>query len=136
MPFGKYDSNLSEVDPAVMTVSPFWILSLLMKSSFICSGLPTSGCRIARGKPVLDGLPWKVVGRTIAETLESLSVMSVTVAVPPVTAVIRPASPSGATTAWLTRTPSFEPLLIVTVEYQKVGAYVRTCATSGSVPSG
>ena len=73
---------------------------------------------------------------TRAVTALSASVISVTWAVFGVVWVIFPASPCAATTGSSTRTPSLDPLSIVTVEYQTVGERPITRAVTGSVPSG
>ena len=57
--------------------------------------------------------------------------ISVTSAVPGVTSVTRPTSPSPLTTGSLIRTPALEPLSIVTVEYQTVGERPITRAVTG-----
>ena len=50
---------------------------------------------------------------------------------PPVTLVTLPTSPPAAITGWLTRTPSSEPLSILTLEYQTVGERAITRAVTG-----
>ena len=57
--------------------------------------------------------------------------ISVTSAVPWVTSVTRPTSPSPVTTGSFIFTPSPEPLSIVTVEYQTVGERPITRAVTG-----
>ena len=65
-----------------------------------------------------------------AETPESPSVMSRTCERPPATRRTRPTRPAPLTTGSPSRTPSLEPLLIVTVEYQTVGERPNTRAVT------
>ena len=92
-----------------------------MKSSSRLLGLPTSGSATPSGP----------FGSTLAETALRWSVISVTSAVPWVTSVTRPTSPSPLTTGSLICTPAPEPLSIVTVEYQTVGERPITRAVTG-----
>ena len=89
-------------------------------------GLPTLGSTTPVAPP----------GVTRAVTALSASVIRVTWAVLGVVWVTFPASPCAATTGSSIRTPSPEPLSIVTVEYQTVGDRPTTRAVTGSVPSG
>ena len=92
-----------------------------MKSSSRSLGSPTSGSATPSGPS----------GSTRAETALRSSVIRVTTAVPWVTSVIRPASPSPVTTGSFTFTPALEPLSMVTVEYQTVGERPMTRAVTG-----
>ena len=73
-------------------------------------------------------LPWNASG---AETTTSESGMSTTCASPEPTRRTRPTSPAPSTTGSPSRTPSLEPLLTVTVEYQIVGERLNTRAVTG-----
>ena len=59
-----------------------------------------------------------------------------TSAVPPVTVVTLPIRPPAAITGWFSRTPSSEPLSILTVEYQTVADFAITRAFTGAVDCG
>ena len=69
----------------------------------------------------------------IAETPKSWSVSSVTTALPSETERTLPTSPCPLTTGWPTSTPSLEPLLISTVEYQVDGERAKTLRGHGLV---
>jgi hypothetical protein len=71
---------------------------------------------------------------TWAETELRSSAISVIVAVPPVTEVTFPASPSPVITGWSTAMPSPEPLLIWTLDHHTVGERAITRAVTGAVP--
>ena len=68
----------------------------------------------------------------MAETPNSWSVSSITIALPSETDLTLPTSPSPLITGWSGRTPSLEPLLISTVEYQVLGERAKTRAITGS----
>ena len=63
--------------------------------------------------PGWSRLPWRS-----ADTPKSVSVSSITTALPSETVLTLPTSPLPLITGWLARTPSLEPLLILIVEYQ------------------
>src|SRR3954447_11804184 len=96
-----------------------------MKSSSRLLGSPTSGFATPSGP----------FGSTLAETALRPSVIRVTSAVPFVTSVTRPASPSPVTTGSLIFPPELEPLSMVAVEYQTLGERAITRAVRGVYPA-
>ena len=91
-------------------------------SSSRSPGAPTAGS-IEPGSPERAAL---------AETPNSWSVSSITIALPSETDLTLPTRPSPLTTGWSGLTPSLEPLLISTVEYQVLGERAKTRAITGS----
>ena len=108
--------------PEVTTYSPLfaWVFAGRYCSSRSL-GSPTFGCTM----PVAVLVPMR------AETPIVLSVIRSTWAPSGSTATTLPTSPSPLITGSLTRTPSGEPLSIVTVEYQMLGLFPTTVAVTG-----
>src|SRR5436189_4523658 len=121
MPAGANEDRVPLLHPAVTTIWPSWMGAFLsMKSSSIVLGSPASGLATPSGP----------FGRTLAETALSELVISVTCAVLGVTSVTRPTSPSPSMTGPFTATPSPDPALIPTVEYQTDGGRWMTRAVT------
>ena len=75
--------------------------------------------------------PWVPLGTNLAATALEWSTISVTRAVPPVTAATVPTRPSPLTTGSSSPTPSPEPTSIVTSENQTVGEREITRPVTG-----
>src|SRR3712207_2204953 len=110
MPRGNGDGRRGLVVPAVTIRSP--VRTILPR-----------GTRSNRRSPPTAGatVPGSRDFAVTAETPKSWSVSSVTTALPEDTDFTRPTSPAPLRTGWSFLTPSEEPLLITTVEYQVLG---------------
>src|SRR6187402_2231137 len=127
IPFGYSELRPAVLQPLVTTSSPTRMTSSLRTRS------RTSVSRVPRACSTMPSAP---VPRSIAETAACWSVRSWMRAVPRVTRVTMPTSPSAVTAGSLSRTPSREPAATTIACEKAFGGRPMTSAVTGSKSPG